>query len=83
MNLQISGRLCGFWEAVKNKKKQLDDWNPTVNHPSVKSIHKSKMAGMKETIKSISYNKSSRGNCNGILLHNYIDNKLTLTQKGL
>jgi len=37
-------RLRELWEAVK-KKKELDDWNPSMNHPLVKCIHESKMAG--------------------------------------
>jgi len=49
--LRIRAKLGGFWEAVKNKKKELDDWNPNMNHPLVKCIHESKMAGLKETIK--------------------------------
>jgi len=49
--LRLRVKLGGFWEAVKKKKKELDDWNPNMNHPLVKCIHESKMAGLKETIK--------------------------------
>jgi len=43
--------IAGWCKAIKDKKEELDKWNPDMNHPLVKCIQESKMAGLKETIK--------------------------------
>jgi hypothetical protein len=39
------------WTRIKAKKEELDRWNPDENHPLVKFINESKLAGLKETVK--------------------------------
>jgi hypothetical protein len=39
------------WTRIKAKKEELDCWNPDENHPLVKFINESKLAGLKETVK--------------------------------
>jgi hypothetical protein len=40
-----------WWAWLMRKKEELDRWNPDPDHPLVKCIAESKIAGLKETVK--------------------------------
>jgi hypothetical protein len=40
-----------WWGWLMRKKEELDRWNPDPDHPLVKCIAESKIAGLKETVK--------------------------------
>jgi hypothetical protein len=48
---EVKAKACNWFRKVLDKKREWDLWNPNKDHPVVRCIDETKLAGLKETIK--------------------------------
>jgi hypothetical protein len=48
---QVKAKAYNWFKKVLDKKREWDLWNPNKDHPVVRYIDETKLAGLKETIK--------------------------------